>query len=128
MWKEFKAFLLKENALALAIAVVIGAALQKLVTAFVQDFMMPIISALTPSGSWREIVTQIGPVKFLVGDLLGTLLDFIIVAFVVWRMSKLFVRQKPSDPGRNCPFCRQMIDKEATRCPHCTSQLAAMPA
>ena len=109
MWREFKQFLVKENVLALAIAVVLGAAMSKLVTAVVNDFIMPIISAVTPGG-----------------DFLGALLDFLIIAFVVWRISKALIRpaaaaEKPAT--RECPHCRSTIDARATRCAHCTATL-----
>ncbi|HJU67547.1 MAG TPA: large conductance mechanosensitive channel protein MscL [Gemmatimonadaceae bacterium] len=126
MWREFKQFLVKENVLALAIAVVIGAALAKLVTALVNDFIMPIVSAVTPGGNWRSYTLDVGPLSFLVGDFIGALIDFIIVAFVVWRISKAFVRPAAEKPAtRECPHCRSMIDARATRCAHCTATLAA---
>jgi large conductance mechanosensitive channel len=126
MWRDFKQFLVKENVLALAIAVVLGAAMSKLVTAVVNDFIMPIISAVTPAGDWRQYSIDVGPVRFLVGDFLGALLDFLIIAFVVWRISKAFIRpaaaaEKPAT--RECPHCRSMIDARATRCAHCTATL-----
>ena len=126
MWREFKQFLVKENVIALAIAVVIGAALGKLVTALVNDFIMPIVAAVTPAGNWRAYTLELGPVKFLVGDFIGALIDFIIIAFVVWRISKAFI--KPAPPGekpatRECPYCRSSIDARATRCAHCTATL-----
>ena len=126
MFREFKQFLVKENVLALAIAVVIGAALAKLVTALVNDFIMPIVGAVTPGGNWRQYTLDVGPVSFLVGDFIGALIDFLIVAFVVWRISKAFIRPAPAadkPATRECPYCRSMIDARATRCAHCTATL-----
>ncbi|MGH7663130.1 MAG: MscL family protein [Gemmatimonadaceae bacterium] len=128
MWREFKAFLMKENVLALAIAVVIGTALKDVVTALVNDFIMPIVSAVVPGGNWRTADVDAFGVSFLVGHFLGVLLDFIIIGFVVWRLSRIFIR--PAPPGetpatRPCDFCRQTVDARATRCAYCTSQLAA---
>ena len=128
MWREFKQFLVKENVLALAIAVVIGTALAKLVTALVNDFIMPIVGAATPGGNWRQYTLDIGPVSFLIGDFIGALIDFLIVAFVVWRISKAFVRPAPAaekPATRECPYCRSTIDARATKCANCTSTLAA---
>lgn len=122
MWREFKAFILKENILALALAVVIGGALAKVVAALVADFIMPIVTFAVPGGEWRTWTANAGPVKFGVGDFLGVLVDFMIIAFVVWRISKAFIKKAPT---RNCPFCTMPVDMAATRCPHCTSQLAA---
>lgn len=124
MWREFKAFLVKENVLALALAVVIGAALGKLVTALVNDFIMPIVAVVTPGGNWRAATLDVGPVQFLVGDFLGNLLDFLIIAFVVWRISKAVMRPSPEKPAtRDCPYCMSAIDARATRCAHCTAPI-----
>jgi large conductance mechanosensitive channel len=125
VWREFKAFILKENILSLALAVVIGGALAKVVSALVADFIMPIVTFAVPGGAWRTWTASAGPVKFGIGDFLGVLVDFLIIGFVVWRISKLFIRPAPGAPVRNCPFCRMAIDQAATRCPHCTSQLSA---
>ena len=124
MWKEFKAFLVKENVLALAIAVVVGGALNKLVTALVEDFIMPIVAATTPDPkSWQSVVTP-GPVPFKIGDFGSALLNFLIVGFVAWRISKAFIRPAaPAPATKQCPFCKMSIDATATRCSHCTSQL-----
>ena len=130
MLREFKAFILKENVLALAIAVVLGAAFGKVVTAVVDDFVMPIVGALTPSGSWQKATFDVGAVKFGIGDFVSVLINFIIIGFVVWRISKMFIRPEPTPPGpltKPCPFCRMTIDPEASRCPHCTSELAGTP-
>jgi large conductance mechanosensitive channel len=126
MFRDFKAFLLKENVLALAIAVVIGTATTQLVNAVVADIIMPIVAAATPQGTnWRELTAGVGRVRFLVGHLLGALLDFLIIAFVVWRLSRALIKPKPTAATKQCPYCRQTIDAAATRCAHCTSQLAA---
>lgn len=123
MWREFKAFLISANVLSLAIAVVIGAALAKVVSALVADFIMPIVAFATPGGDWRAATWNVGPVKFLVGDFVGVVIDFLIVGFIVWRISKAFIRAKAPAPVRTCPYCRMAIDEAATRCPHCTSDL-----
>lgn len=124
MWRDFKAFIIRENVLALAIAVVLGAAAGKVVTAVVEDFIMPIVSAVTPSGAWQTMTVGIGSVRFKVGDFLSVLLNFVIIGFVVWRISKLFIRPAPPGPVmKPCPFCKMAVDPGALRCPHCTSQL-----
>lgn len=122
MWKEFKAFLLKQNALALAIAFVIGVALNKVVTAIVDDFIMPVVGAITPSGEWQKATLDIGMVKFGIGDFLSALLNFLIIGFVAWRLSKL-VPAAPEPTTKTCPYCFSTIDPRATRCPHCTATL-----
>ncbi len=128
MWREFKAFLVSANVLALAIAVVIGAAMAKLVAALVADFIMPIVAFAVPGGDWRSATCNAGPVKFLVGDFAGALIDFLIIGFIVWRISKVFIRPAASAPVRTCPYCRMAIDEAASRCPHCTSDLTLVRA
>lgn len=121
---EFKDFLVKQNILALAIAVVVGTALTALVKALVDDFIMPIIAVASPSGDWQKATWDVGPVKFGVGNFLAALLSFLIIGFVAWRITKVFIAAKPAAPTKTCSHCRMTIDAQATRCPHCTSQLA----
>jgi large conductance mechanosensitive channel len=122
--RDFRNFLLKENFIALALAVVLGGAVGKVVTAIVDDFIMPIVGAIAPDGDWRKATWDVGAVKFGVGDFASVLINFIIIAFVIWRISKLL--EKPAPPPvtvRTCQFCKMPIEDGATRCPHCTSQL-----
>jgi large conductance mechanosensitive channel len=65
----------------------------------------------------------VGPIQFGIGDLLSALLNFIIIGFVAWRITKL-IPQPPAPATKACQFCKSTIDPGATRCPHCTSQLA----
>jgi large conductance mechanosensitive channel len=125
MVKEFKEFLIKQNVVALAIAVVVGAALGTLVKALVDDFIMPIVGALGPTGEWQKATWTVGSVKFGVGDFLAAVINFIIIGFVAWRISKIFIKPETASPTKNCPYCKMPMDQAATRCPHCTSQLAA---
>ena len=126
MVKEFKAFLLKQNIVALAIAVVIGTALAALVKALVDDFIMPIVAAAAPGGEWQTATWSVGSVKFGVGDFLAALINFIIIGFVAWRISRIFIKPEAETPTKPCPYCRMTMDAGATRCPHCTSQLSSI--
>jgi len=125
MIKEFKEFLLKQNIIALAIAVVVGTALNTLVKALVDDFIMPIIAAFGPGGDWQTATWDVGPVKFGIGDFIAALINFLIIGFVAWRISKIFIKPEADVPKKDCPYCRMSIDAAAIRCPHCTSQLAS---
>jgi large conductance mechanosensitive channel len=124
MFKGFKDFLLKQNVVALAIAVVVGTALNALVKALVDDFIMPIIVAMGPGGEWQKATWSVGPVKFGIGDFFAAVINFIIIGFVAWRISKIFIKPEAVAPVKNCPYCRMSMDPAATRCPHCTSQVA----
>ncbi len=124
MVKEFKDFLLKQNVVALAIAVVIATALTALVKALVDDFIMPIVVAIGPGGEWQKATWSVGSVKFGIGDFVAAVINFLIIGFVAWRISKIFIKPAAEAPKKNCPYCRMSIDAAASRCPHCTSQLA----
>ena len=129
MWKDFRAFLIKQTMLALAIAVVIGAATNDVIQGLVNDFIMPIVNAASPTKSWEQLrFPSSGPVQFTYGHFLSVLLKFLIVGLICWRIAVALIKppkaeEKPAT--RECPFCRQAIDARATRCAHCTSQLAA---
>ena len=95
MLKEFNAFLLKHGVIGLAVAVVIGGAVGKLVSALVSDIIMPIVGRLTPSGNWREATLTLAGVKFGIGDFAGALIDFVIISFVVFMIVKHLVKEEP---------------------------------
>jgi large conductance mechanosensitive channel len=124
MLKEFKDFLLKQNIVALAIAVVVGTALNTLVKAVVDDFIMPIIVAIGPGGDWQTATWSVGSVKFGIGDFMAAGINFLIIGLVAWRISKIFIKPAAEAPKKNCAYCRMSIDAAAIRCPYCTSQLA----
>ncbi|MDD1745258.1 MAG: large conductance mechanosensitive channel protein MscL [Candidatus Methanoperedens sp.] len=92
--QEFMDFLNKYGVIGLAIAFVMGAAVTKLVAALVADLIMPIIGALIPGGDWRAATLTIGNVKFMVGDFVGALIDFIIIALVIFMIVKTIVKEK----------------------------------
>ena len=85
---EFKAFLQKYSVIGLAIAVIIGGAAGRLVSSLVSDILMPVITFFIPGGAWREATLTIGPVVLLVGSFLSAVLDFLIIAVVVFIVMK----------------------------------------
>lgn len=126
-WSEFRAFLVKQNVLALAIAVVMGAALNEVIKALVEGLIMPIVGAISPAESYRTWTWTAGTAVFRPGIVLAALINFLIIGFVAWRLTKLFI--KPEQPGstaatRPCPHCYTTVDARASRCQHCTSELA----
>lgn len=92
--EEFMDFLNKYGVIGLAIAFIIGGAAGRLVSALVSDLLMPIIAVVVPGGEWRTTVFTVGPVKFLLGDFTGALIDFIIIALVVFLLSKQLAKTK----------------------------------
>lgn len=134
MLQEFKAFLTKSNALALAVGVIIGAATGKVVSAVVDDLLMPVIGMMLPAGDWREakIVlktvtdaqgkTTVNAIQY--GHFIGTVIDFVFIAFVVFLITKALLKPAPAPPSKDCPFCLESVPEAATKCRACGSALA----
>jgi large conductance mechanosensitive channel len=126
--KEFKEFINKGNVVDLAVAVVIGGAFGKIVSALVSDMVMPLVNAIIPEGDWRK--WEVTPLKFRVGDFLGTVVDFTIVAFVVFIIMVKVVgtvnKRAAAPETRTCPECLESVPKAARRCRACTSVLTAL--
>jgi large conductance mechanosensitive channel len=89
---EFMGFLMKYQVIGLAVAVIIGGAAGKLVTAMVTDIIMPIIAVVIPGGDWKTTIVNVGPIKFPVGDFIGALIDFIIIALVIFLIVKFMIK------------------------------------
>ena len=142
MWKEFKAFIMRGNVMDLAIAVIIGAAFGKIVTSLVNDIIMPPIGKLLggvdfanlywnlSGGSYDSLAAakEAGAATINYGVFLNAVIDFIIVAFVIFLIVKAINKMKkqpaPADPTtKDCPFCLSKVAIKATRCPFCTSEL-----
>jgi len=135
MLQEFKDFLTKTNALALAIGVIIGAAVGKVVTGVVGDLLMPVIGLVLPSGDWQQakivlktVTDATGKVSenaITYGHLLGTIIDFIFIALVVFLIVKALIKPPPpGPPTKNCPECLESIAAEARKCKACGSSVA----
>jgi large conductance mechanosensitive channel len=136
MIKGFKEFLLKNQILGLALAVVIGGALGKVVSSAVADILMPLISPILPGGEWRaaklilnrsvgadgkEVINAIS-----YGNFVGNVIDFIVIAFFVYMVTRAFIKEAPAPPPpptKQCPRCLETVPEGATRCRFCTSEL-----
>jgi large conductance mechanosensitive channel len=120
LWEDFKSFALKGNVVDLAVAVVIGGAFGKIVSALVADIIMPLVGMVTPNQEWRTWQTT--TLKLKVGDLMGAVVDFFIVAVVLFLVVvKLGGRfRKPAGPTtRACAECLEQIPLVAKRCKAC---------
>jgi large conductance mechanosensitive channel len=124
--KEFREFLLKQNAFALAIGVVIGAAIGKVVSGIVEDVLMPIIGLALPGGEWRNAqLTLSGQNAIKYGDLAGRIIDFLFIAIVVFLLAKAFLEKPAAAPAtKSCPQCLELIPAAARKCRACGSQVA----
>ena len=120
--KGFREFLLKQNAVALAIGVIIGAAMGRVVSGLVDDVLMPILGVIMPGGEWRNAqITLSGANAIKYGDLIGRFLDFVIVAAVVYTLTKAFIKEAPAPVTRTCPECLEAIPIGARKCRACGS-------
>lgn len=124
-WQEFREFALKGNVIDLAIAVVIGGAFGRIVNSLVEDLVMPLINPLIPGGDWRTL--QVGP-GIQIGNFLGNILDFMVIALALFLIIRLILRKGPAAPPppaptRECPYCLETLPLQASRCRACTSEL-----
>lgn len=90
--QEFMDFLNKYQVIGLAVAFVIGTAATKLVNSTVADIIMPVIGVLVPGGDWRLATLDIGPMKFMIGDYIGAIIDFVIIALVIFLLVKYIMK------------------------------------
>lgn len=131
----FKQFIIKGNAVDLAVGIIIGASFTAVVNALVKDLITPLIAAIGGQPDFSQIAFTINNSKFLVGDFINVVIAFIINAavvyfFIVTPMNKLVAatqkNQKTLDPTtKKCPECLSEVPKEAKRCAFCTSVLTA---
>jgi large conductance mechanosensitive channel len=145
MLKEFKSFVMKGNVLDLAVAVIIGAAFGAIVVSLVNDIIMPPIGMLLGHMDFKELFLSLNGQSYATlaaakaaaapviayGQFLNTVINFLIIALVIFIIVRAASRmQKPAGAPttKDCKFCFQPIPIPATRCPHCTSQLAAAAA
>lgn len=148
MWKEFKEFAVKGNAIDLAVGVIIGAAFGKIVTSVVEDLLMPplgkIIGNLDFSNLYVPLSDKIAPGMsladirkaglpvFAYGNFITIAINFLIVAFCIFLVVKAMNKMKKPSPtatpvSKDCPACAMTIPVKAKRCPHCTSDLTENP-
>ena len=142
MLQEFKTFVMKGNVLDLAVGVIIGAAFGKIVASAVNDLIMPLIGLVMGRVDFSNLFISLkggdyptvaaakaaGVPTLNYGIFLNTMLDFLIMALVIFLIIKAANRFRSLDavteaPPRECPFCKSAVHDDATRCPHCTSQL-----
>ena len=145
---EFKKFIMRGNVIDLAVGVIIGGAFQKIVNSLVNDVVMPLISLITGGVDFNNWFLVLGEGEFATaaeakaagvatlnyGTFIGTALDFLIMAFVIFVFIKIIntvsdklKKEKPEEPAapttKVCPYCKSEIDIAATKCPHCTPEV-----
>jgi len=147
MWKEFKEFAVKGNAIDLAVGVIIGAAFGGIINSLVKDILMPPIGLLTGGLDFSNKflilkdapgagvfntpadAVKAGAVTWNYGNFITLVINFVIVAFCIFLVVKAMNKmKKPSATAdavaKDCPACAMSIPVKATRCPHCTTELS----
>ncbi|GER78129.1 MAG: large conductance mechanosensitive channel protein MscL [Anaerolineales bacterium] len=128
MLKEFKEFIMRGNVLDLAVAVIIGGAFGKIVASLVNDVIMPFIGILMGGISFTSLEAKVGTAVIQYGVFIQSIVDFLLVAFVVFLIVKAANSLRKPAPAaepttKECPRCFSTIHLKATRCPNCTSEL-----
>jgi|SRR5215207_3351654 len=127
MLKEFKEFALRGNVMDLAVAVIIGGAFGKIITSLVNDILTPLIGLLLGGVNFSELSFTVGNAVVKWGAFVQSILDFVIIAFVIFMLVRAMNRLKRDEPAtpttKECPHCFTTIPLKATRCPNCTSPL-----
>lgn len=137
---EFKAFAIKGNMVDMAVGVIIGGAFSKIVSALAQKIIMPIVGLFIGGIDISKWVVEIPnfiyggePVKWEIGSFINSVIDFLIIALVIFIMIKAIGKlrslawrrddaQNEQPKTKKCPYCCEEVDINAVRCPHCTSQ------
>lgn len=140
-FNEFKAFAVRGNAVDMAVGIIIGAAFGKIIDSLVKDVVMPPIGRLLGDVDFKQLYFNLGDRTFETleaaekagaplikyGAFINTLVDFTIIAFVIFIMvrmiNKLKAQPQPDPTTKECPHCLSMIPIKASRCAHCTSDL-----
>ena len=122
-FEEFKAFAMRGNVLDMAVGVVIGGAFTAIVNSLVNDIINPAIG-LFFNADFSDVGIHVGDVMIGIGSFINAIINFLIVAFVLFVGIK-FVRREPTT--KVCPYCQSEISIKAVRCPHCTSKLEGFP-
>jgi large conductance mechanosensitive channel len=123
---EFKAFLLKTNALALAVGVIIGGALGTVVDSLVNDIIMPPIGLVLGGVDFSQLAINLnadGSAAIRYGAFINAAIAFVIIAFVVWRISKMFIKEEVAAETKGCPYCMEANAPAATKCRACGSAI-----
>ncbi len=129
-FSEFKEFISRGDVMNLAVGVIIGSAFQAIVNSLVKDIVSPVIG-LFANTNFDNLMIKVGDVEIKYGSFLTALINFIIMAFIIFLIVKavnnltnaIIKKEEKSPTTKKCPFCCSTIDVNAKRCPHCTSSL-----
>ncbi len=142
MLKEFKEFAMRGNVLDMAIGIILGLAFGKIITSLVNDIIMPPVGMLLGDVDFTNLFVSLSGQSYATlaeaqaagaptinyGIFINTIIDFLIVAFVIFllvrQVNNMKRKEEAAPPNaKDCPYCKESIPLQATRCPHCTSEL-----
>ena len=132
--EEFKDFISKGNVMDMAVGVIIGGAFGKIVSSLVENILMPLIGILLGGVNFSDLSATVGNAEVKYGIFLQSVFDFLIIALVIFIMIKQISKvtdkfkkeeEEAAPTEKVCPFCKSTISIDATRCPHCTSELGS---
>jgi large conductance mechanosensitive channel len=130
---EFKEFISRGNVMDMAVGIIIGGAFTAIVTSLVEDIITPIIGMIG-GFDFSSFVVTVNNSNIAIGKFVNAVINFLLIAFVLFSVIKALnkaasIVKKPEEEAapttKMCPYCKSEIAIEATRCPHCTSQLDA---
>ena len=133
--KEFKEFISRGSVMDMAVGVIIGGAFTAIVTSLVNDILMPVLSLVTGGLDFTSLCIVLGEgenaATLNYGAFIAAIINFLLIAFVIFLLVKMINnfsrKKKEEEPApvttKTCPFCKEEISMDATRCPHCTSEL-----
>ena len=131
--KEFKEFISRGNVMDMAVGIIIGGAFTAIVTALVDNIIMPLISGICGGMAFEDWAVKIGGSTIGIGAFIAAIVNFLLIALVLFSIIKAMnhaadklKKEEEEAPAttKMCPYCRsEDVPIEATRCPHCTSQL-----
>ena len=130
--EEFKKFISRGNVMDMAVGIIIGGAFTAIVNSLVNDMVMPLISLLTGGMDFTALCIKLGEgedaAAFNYGSFISAIINFIIIAFVLFCVIKAMNKMKKEEPAaepteKECKYCKSMININATKCPHCTSDV-----
>lgn len=133
--EEFKDFISKGNVMDMAVGVIIGGAFGKIVSSLVENILMPLIGILLGGVNFSNLSATVGNAEVKYGIFLQSVFDFLIIALVIFIMIKQISKvtdkfkkeeEEAAPTEKVCPFCKSTIAIDATRCPHCTSELGSV--
>lgn len=131
---EFKKFISRGNVMDMAVGVIIGSAFTAIVTSLVNDIFMPLIGLISGGNDVKGLSFTFGSATVAYGNFLAAVINFLLIALIVFTIIKLLntaadkLKKKPEEAPevpatKICPYCMSEINSNATRCPHCTSEI-----